>query len=63
MSYSFITGLWKSVKNTLVVLAPALGAGYVAFINNVPPEYETPIMLAVGFIAYFFKNLISFEDK
>ena len=62
MSYSFITGLWKSVKNTTIVLLPALGAGWIAFTQKVPEEY-TPIVLAIGgFLAYFVKNYLQFED-
>ena len=57
--YSFKTGLWKSLKNTLIVVGiPAL----VLFVDNwttiLPDEwnvYAAPIM---GFIAYLVKNFI-----
>jgi len=51
--YSFGIGLWKSLKNVLIVFAPAL----LAFLANVPLEY-VPI---ASFIAYFIKNYI--ENK
>ncbi|MFH1276727.1 MAG: hypothetical protein ABIH82_06465 [Candidatus Woesearchaeota archaeon] len=61
-SYSFKTGLWKSLKNILIVVGiPAL----VLFVDNwttiLPNEwnaYAAPIM---GFVAYLVKNYI--ENK
>lgn len=48
--YNFKTGLWKSLKNTLVVFVPAM----LAFLANVPVEY-TPF---AGFLVYLIKNYI-----
>ena len=56
MEYSFWIGLWKSIKNTAVVLAPAGAAGYAAFLAEAPPEYQPYIMAAAGIFGYLFKN-------
>ena len=57
--YSIKTGLWKSIKNTAIIVdIPAL----ILFVDNwtqiIPNEwnvYAAPIM---GFISYFVKNYI-----
>ena len=51
--YNIKTGLWKSLKNNLIIFVPA----FLAFLASVPIEYA-PI---AGFIAYFIKNYI--ENK
>ena len=56
------TGLWKSLKNMLVVLVPALAAGWTAFQANVPQEYQAIVMAIGGLVAYFVKNKIQFEE-
>ena len=61
--YSKILGVWKSVKNTIIVLVPALAAGWLAFTQNVPAEIyglpTQPIIMAVGgFLTYMLKNYI-----
>ena len=61
MAYSLKLGIWKSIKNGLIVMLPALGAGWLAFTQNVPAEYNVYITLAGGFFAYFVKNFI--ENK
>ena len=61
MAYSFLIGIWKSVKNTVIVLLPALGAGYAAFLNNVPQDYHWFFMALGGFFAYLVKNY--FQNK
>jgi len=58
VAYSFKTGLVKSIKNTIVVLLPALAAGWLAFTQNVPQEYNLYITIAGGFLAYLVKNYI-----
>ena len=55
MAYSVKVGMWKTVKNGLVMFVPA----FLAFLANVPPEYA-PI---AGLIAYFIKNWIENRDK
>ena len=63
VNYSFKTGLWKSLKNTLIVVGiPAL----VLFVDNwatiIPDEwnaYAAPIM---GFASYLVKNWIQNKD-
>ena len=62
MPYSFVTGLWKTIKNGLVVLVPAFIAGYAAFLAALPPEYVPVAQVIGGFIGYFFKNLFSYEE-
>jgi len=54
MSYSFWTGLWKTIKNGLIVLAPSI----VAFITNLPADIQTVYAMPIGFILYFIKNYI-----
>lgn len=48
--YSFLIGLWKSLKNNLVIWVPAI----LAFLAGVPKEY-VPI---ASFLAYLVKNYI-----
>jgi hypothetical protein len=59
MAYSLQTGLWKTIKNGLVVLAPALAAGYMAFLAAAPAEWQQPISVIAGFAGYFVKNWFS----
>ena len=51
--YSLKTGLWKTLKNGLVMFVPAI----LAFLANVPIQY-VPI---ASLIVYFIKNYI--ENK
>lgn len=51
--YNIWTGLWKTIKNNLVIWVPAI----LAFLVHVPIQY-TPI---ASLIAYFIKNFI--ENK
>jgi len=51
--YSLKTGLWKTIKNWLIMFVPAI----LAFLANVPVQY-TPI---ASLIVYFIKNFI--ENK
>ena len=48
--YNLGVGLYKSLKNILVVLAPA----FFAFLANVPAEY-TPI---ASLLVYLLKNYV-----
>lgn len=48
MSYDFLIGVAKAVKNGLIFWTPAL----LAFLANVPAEYG----VVAGFIAYLLKN-------
>jgi hypothetical protein len=58
MDYSFGLGLWKSLKNSLIVLIPALSAGWLAFAANLPSEYQLFVPFIGGFLAYLVKNYI-----
>ena len=58
MAYSVKTGLWKSVKNTVIVLVPAFLAGGAAFATNVPANYQPVVAAIGGFVVYFIKNFI-----
>ncbi len=60
--YSPITGLWKSLKNTIIILGPAIAAGWAAFSVNAPPEYQGVISAMGGFVAYFAKNWFQNKD-
>jgi len=51
--YNFLVGVWKTLKNLLIVFAPAI----MAFLLQVPIEY-TPI---ASFLVYLLKNYI--ENK
>ena len=50
IKYSFLVGIWKSLKNVLIVLAPA----FIAFLMNVPLEY-TPV---ASLLIYLLKNYV-----
>ena len=52
-NYSLKIGLWKTIKNGLVLFVPAI----LAFLANVPAQY---VPLA-GLLVYFIKNFI--ENK
>lgn len=56
-NYSFLIGLKKTAKNTLIVLGPALLAGLTTFSEEVPMEYQFLTVLT-GFVAYFLKNFV-----
>ena len=53
--YSFLIGIWKSLKNNLYIWVPAL----LAFLANVPIEY-TPI---ASVVVYFLKNMYEYNKK
>jgi hypothetical protein len=61
--YSFGLGLWKSLKNSLVVFVPAALAGWAAFATNVPVEYQSIVAFIGGFIAYLVKNYIQVKTE
>lgn len=63
MDYRFGLGLWKSLKNTVVVFLPAITAGWLAFTSNVPTEYAGLIAFVGGFIAYMAKNYIQVKSE
>lgn len=63
LTYSLKTGIWKSVKNTLVVLLPAFGAGYAAFIMNSPEDLQPYFMAIGGFFAYLVKNYLQVKAE
>ena len=56
--YSFLTGVWKSIKNVAIVLAPAAAAGWVTFQAEVPVDYQPYIVTATAFVVYLFKNYL-----
>lgn len=61
--YKFGLGLWKSLKNTFIVFAPAVLAGWYAFENSVPIEYAGLIGFIGGFVIYFIKNYIQVKTE
>ena len=46
----------------LVVLLPGMGAGYAAFLTEIPTEYQPYCMALGGFLAYLSKNYIQNKD-
>jgi hypothetical protein len=62
-NYSFLLGLWKSLKNTTIVFAPAILAGWAAFESNVPTEYAAVIAFTGGFLTYLLKNYIQVKRE
>jgi hypothetical protein len=61
--YSFLMGVWKSLKNTAIVLAPAFAAAYLAFIANLPVEYQGVAATIGGFLTYLLKNYIQVKSE
>lgn len=61
--YSFVLGLWKSLKNTAIVFLPAITAGWLAFSNNIPTEYAGMVAFTSGFITYMLKNYIQVKRE
>lgn len=62
IAYSLKTGLWKSLKNTAIVIGvPAL----IFLLDNwtqwIPGEYTKFALPIFGFLSYFVKNYI--ENK
>ena len=53
--YNFWIGLWKSVKNGIILFGPSL----LAFLANVPLEYSW----IAGILAYIIKNYVEFNGK
>ena len=51
--YKFTTGVWKTIKNFLILWSPAI----LALLANVPVEYGA----IAGFLSYLIKNYI--ENK
>lgn len=58
MSYSFKTGVWKTFKNGVIMLGPAL----LAFLANLPLDVQTKYAPLIGLIAYFIKNWYENKD-
>jgi hypothetical protein len=54
MAYSFKTGIWKTVKNGLILLAPSI----VAFLANLPADIQVEYAMPIGLALYFIKNYI-----
>ena len=63
VKYSLSLGIWKSLKNTLVVLLPAGIAGWAAFSANVPAEYQPIVTFFGGLLAYLVKNYIQVTNE
>jgi hypothetical protein len=54
MTYSLLTGIWKTVKNSAVLLAPFL----IAVLAGIPAEYAW----ITGPLAYLLKNWYENRD-
>jgi hypothetical protein len=57
--YSIKLGLWKTIKNTLVVLSPAI----ISFLAQLPDEVTVKYAMPIGFIVYFVKNYIQVKKE
>jgi len=55
VKYSWKIGIWKAIKNNLIVFIPAI----LAFLANVPAKYA-PI---ASVIVYFLKNYVEMHPK
>lgn len=63
-SYSKLTGLKKSIKNTVIMFGvPAA----ILLINNwqdwVPIEHHEVVAVVIGFISYFVKNYVQNKNN
>lgn len=56
-NYSLKTGIWKTIKNGIIVLAPSI----LAFAANLPDDVKVQYAMPLGFVLYFVKNLL--ENK
>ena len=63
MAYSVSTGLWKTLKNGLIVLGPAIAAGALAFIGALPEDIAYRYSVPLGFAMYFIKNYIENRNR
>jgi len=54
MGYSIKLGLWKTVKNFVIVAGPAI----LAFMAALPEDVVIKYALPLGLLSYFIKNLI-----
>ena len=57
--YSIKTGLWKSIKNVVIVMGiPALVLLLDNYTQWVPNEYNAIAFPIIGLISYFVKNYV-----
>jgi hypothetical protein len=64
--YSYLIGLWKSVKNTAVVLVlPGIIYALSNYTEWISPELAAnPIVITIlGGIGYFLKNMYEMKNK
>jgi len=54
MSYKIEIGVWKTIKNGLIMFGPSI----VAFIGNLPESIKVQYALPIGLVLYFIKNFI-----
>ena len=58
VDYNLGLGLWKSFKNWFFTVIPAITAGWLTFVNNLPSDQQMYAMAIAGFIGYMFKNFV-----
>lgn len=64
ISYSVWTGLWKSLKNTLVIVGiPALILFLDKWTEIIPNKWNVAAAPVMGFISYFVKNWVELGKK
>lgn len=59
MPYSILEGLFKTVKNTVILFGPSI----VAFLTALPEEYRIMYAPILGVVLYFLKNYIENKDN
>jgi len=60
-TYSLLVGLKKTLKNMLIIWAPAILASMAALANNAPEEYAGIAGILASGVAYLIKNYL--ENK
>ncbi len=57
--YNLKTGVWKSIKNVLIIWAiPALVLLVDNWVDWIPNQHHAKAIPIIGLIAYFIKNYI-----
>ena len=54
--YNIVTGVWKTIKNSLLLFWPSIITGVLAFMQALPPEFQAEHAILIGLVTYFIKN-------
>lgn len=52
MPYSFLTGIWKTIRNGVIFLGPSI----IAFVLAMPEDVQLTHAPLIGAIIYFLNN-------